>query len=211
MLLDTLRATVEGLILATGYTGIAVVMFVENVVPPIPAEFVLPFAGFLVAAGDLTFAGVLAAATLGATLGTCTFYVVGRVVGEEGVRRLVAKYGKWIFVREVSYVAALDSFRRHGDAAVFWGRFVPGMRSVVSLPAGVSGMPFGRFAVLTVAGTSTWNVVLIGAGLLLESRWLHVVLLLERLEWVMWLLVVLAVSVWLVRRWSTPRPAPDQV
>jgi membrane protein DedA with SNARE-associated domain len=210
-LLDALRATVEGLILATGYVGIGTAMFVENVMPPVPAEFVLPFAGLLVAAGDLSFAGVLASATLGSTLGTCVFYVVARTVGDAGVRRLVTRWGTWIFVSEARYAAALAAFRRHGDAAVFWGRFVPGIRSVVSLPAGVSGMPFARFAALTVAGTALWNGVLLLAGVLLESQWARVVLLLERLELVAWLLVVVGVSVWLIRRRARARTADGRL
>ena len=208
-LLDTLRATVEALILTTGYWGIGVLMFVENIVPPVPAEFVLPFAGFLVASGDLAFAGVLTAATLGSTLGTCAFYAVGRTLGEPRVQRLVARYGRWILVSEGDYAAALARFHRHGAVAVFWGRFVPGLRSLVSLPAGVTGMPFGHFAVLTVAGTTLWNVALIGAGVLLERRWGQVVALLERAESGFWVLALVCVIAWLVRRWTRTRTVAD--
>jgi membrane protein DedA with SNARE-associated domain len=206
-LVERVRAIVEGLILAYGYVGIAVAIFVENVVPPIPAEFVLPFAGFLVSSGRLSFAGVLAAATLGSTLGTLAFYVAGRSLGEARVGRLVARHGRWILVREASYRSALETFRRHGDGAVFWARFVPGLRSIVSLPAGIARMPFGRFALLTLAGTATWNAVLILAGILLESRWDTVLLTLERLEATLWVVGGLALAAWLLHRRASARTA----
>jgi membrane protein DedA with SNARE-associated domain len=198
---------VEGLILVYGYAGIAVVMFVENVVPPIPAEFVLPFAGFLVSAGDLSFGGVLAASSLGSVLGTFVFYGIGRALGEERVARLVARHGRWILVREAHYRSALAAFRRHGDAAVFWCRFVPGLRSLISLPAGVARMPFGRFALLTVAGPAAWNAILVVAGVLLERRWADVVGALERLEVGLWVLAAALIAAWLVRRRTAARHA----
>lgn len=152
---------------ALGYAGLAIILIIENLFPPIPSEVVLPLAGFLVGQGDLTFAGAVLAATFGSVAGAWILYGMGRWGG----RALVLRYGKWLRVDAKSLDRAEGWFRTYGDAVVLGGRMVPIARSVVSIPAGLSRMPPVRFTVLTAIGSAAWNTVLIGAGYLLGANW----------------------------------------
>jgi membrane protein DedA with SNARE-associated domain len=194
----------EGLILTYGYVGIGLAMFVENVFPPIPAEFVLPFAGFLVGDGRLAGAGVLAVATAGSVLGTFVFFVIGARYGEEGSRRLAVRVGRGIGLGPAAFDCTLERFRRHDTAIIFWARFLPGIRNLVSLPAGAAGMPLACFALLTLAGTLTWNAILLIAGVLLGRNWEAVLDLLDWLELVLLALACIGLALWLARRPARP-------
>ena len=193
-IVEGLRLVIEQVITTIGYGGIALIMLLENLIPPIPAEFVLPFTGFLVEDGRLAFLPVLLVSTLGSFVGTAVFYLLGRRWGEGPLLLWFARYGSWIGVQEVDVVRVLMLFRQHDRYVVFWARFIPGMRSIISLPAGIAGMPFGRFAGFTLAGTLLWNGLLIGSGVLLGEHWARMLLLLERGEPVLWLLVLLLVA-----------------
>jgi membrane protein DedA with SNARE-associated domain len=166
-LFDNLSQWVLGLIEALGYVGLALVLVIENLFPPIPSEVVLPLAGFLVGTGDLTFLGALLAATFGSVAGAWILYGMGRWGG----RPLVLRYGKWLRVDAKSLDRAEAWFRSYGDAVVLVGRMVPLARSIVSIPAGFSNMPLLRFTVLTTIGSAAWNTVLIGGGYLLGANW----------------------------------------
>jgi membrane protein DedA with SNARE-associated domain len=161
-ILDGLKTFMIGLVEAMGYAGLAVLSLLENLVPPVPSEFVLPFAGFLVAEGRLNALLVLLATTLGGFAGTTAFYWLGRRLGEERVRRFIGRYGRFVLLRVADYDDALAFFHRHEAQVVFWARFVPGVRSLISLPAGVAGMGFGRFGLYTLLGTvafaTEWRV-----------------------------------------------------
>ena len=150
-----------------GYVGLALLLVIENLFPPIPSEVVLPLAGFFVGRGDFTFWGALLAATIGATAGALVLYGLGRWGG----RALVLRYGRWLRVSEEDLDRADGWFARHGDLLVLGARVVPGARSVVSIPAGTSRMPLRRFTVLTIVGSAVWNAVLIGAGVILGANW----------------------------------------
>ena len=154
-------------IYALGYLGLALLLVVENLFPPIPSEVVLPLAGFLVGRGDLSFFGALAAATAGSTAGALVLYAMGRWGG----RRLVLRYGRWLRVDRPQLDRAEGWFKRWGDWVVLFARVVPVARSVVSIPAGTMKMPPLRFTLLTVIGSALWNTVLIGAGVILGANW----------------------------------------
>lgn len=194
-----------GLVEALGYVGLAVLSLFENVVPPVPSEFVLPFAGFLVAEGRLNVLLVLLATSVGGFLGTTAFYWLGRVMGEERVRAFIARYGRFVLLRVADYDDALAFFQRYDAQVVFWARFVPGVRSLISLPAGVAGMGFGRFALYTVMGTVLWNGALVAAGWALGERWQEVLDVVDRLEGPLWVLLALVVVGWIV--WQRRRRA----
>jgi len=204
-LLDGLRTFMLGLVEALGYVGLAVLSLFENVVPPVPSEFVLPFAGFLVAEGRLNVLLVLLATSVGGFLGTTAFYWLGRVMGEERVRAFIARYGRFVLLRVADYDDALAFFQRYDAQVVFWARFVPGVRSLISLPAGVAGMGFGRFALYTVMGTVLWNGALVAAGWALGERWQEVLDVVDRLEGLLWVLLALVVVGWIV--WQRRRRA----
>ena len=124
-LIDQVGGWIEELILAIGYPGIVLVMAVENVFPPIPSEAVLPFAGALAAKGEMNFWGAVAAGTAGSVLGAVVLYGVGYVAHEAGVRRLVAAYGRYVFISEHDLDRGAEWFRRHGEAVIFFGTAHP--------------------------------------------------------------------------------------
>jgi membrane protein DedA with SNARE-associated domain len=168
--LEDVGQWVYGMIEAHVAEGLAPLLVIENLFPPIPSEVVLPLAGFFVGTGDLAFWGALLAATNGSTAGALILYGIGRWGG----RRLVLRYGRWLRVREEDLDRADGWFARHGDLVVLVARVVPFARSVVSIPAGIARMPPVRFMVLTAAGSGVWNAVLIGAGYALGANWNHV-------------------------------------
>jgi membrane protein DedA with SNARE-associated domain len=142
-------------------------MFAENLFPPIPSEVILPLAGFLVYQGELRFVPALVVATVGSLAGALVLYALGRWGG----RTLVLRYGRLLRVRESDLDRADAWFDRYGEAVVLLGRMVPGVRSLVSIPAGLAEMPVKRFVVLTVLGSGAWNTLLIGAGWQLGENW----------------------------------------
>lgn len=184
---------------AIGEVGVALLVLVENIVPPIPSEVVLPFAGALVADGHFTFVGVLAASTAGSVLGAVVLYELGRRVGPQ---RVAAGLAKVPLVRRSDVDEAAEWFRRHGRVAVLSGRLVPGVRSVISIPAGAQRMPRGQFLLLTTLGTAGWNALLIGAGLLLGQRWQTVGRYTQWIDVALWGLLGLVVVRLLHRRFS---------
>ena len=170
---DTL-AWVTRIIDTLGYPGLAFVLALESVFPPIPSEAVLPLAGFLVSQGRMTFVGAVVAATIGSVVGALILYWLGFALGERRVRQLVARYGRWALLTEDDLDRSQAWFDRHGRAAVFIGRLAPLVRSLVSVPAGVARMDLVPFVVYTALGSALWNTVLIGAGWLLGESWSRV-------------------------------------
>ena len=164
---ESLAAWVADVIQASGYLGVALLMFAENLFPPIPSEVILPLAGFLVNQGELRFVPALVVATVGSLAGALVLYALGRWGG----RTLVLRYGRLLRVRETDLDRADAWFDRYGEAVVLLGRMVPGVRSLVSIPAGLSEMPVKRFVVLTVLGSGAWNTLLIGVGWQLGENW----------------------------------------
>ena len=187
---------------AIGEVGIALLVLVEHVVPPIPSEVVLPFAGALVSDGRFSFAGVVLAATIGSVAGGVVLYELGRGVGRE---RLLGLATRVPLVTGEDVDRAERWFDRHGRTAVLTGRLVPGVRSLVSLPAGAARMPRGLYVGLTAVGSLVWNALLVGLGVQLGDRW-------ERVERFTGLLdvVLVALVAWAVlrlghRRWREHR------
>jgi len=161
---------VEEVLRGLGYPGLALLMFLENVFPPIPSELVMPLAGYLSGRGELSFAGVLAAGTLGSLAGQLPAYALGSWLGGPRLERFVDRHGAWIALSRDDLERAEAWFGRHGWKAVLFGRFVPGLRSAVSLPAGLARMPIGRFLLLSGLGGGLWNAALAGGGLALGRR-----------------------------------------
>jgi membrane protein DedA with SNARE-associated domain len=170
-LLEQIGGWIEELIAAIGYPGIVAVMAIENIFPPIPSEAVLPFAGALAADGELNFWGVVAAGTAGSVLGAVVLYAVGYVAREAGVHRLVAAYGRYVFISEYDLDRAVSWFQRYGEAVIFFGRLIPIIRSLVSVPAGYTRMNPVRFFVYTTLGTALWSLLLTYAGWVLGENW----------------------------------------
>ena len=157
-----------------GYLGIALLTFLENVFPPIPSELVIPLAGFVAAQGELRLDVVILVASIGSLAGATVWYVIGRRIGEQRLRRWVDHHGKWLTLSATDLDRAQMWFRRHGPAAVFVGRLIPGVRTLVSLPAGFSAMPLLPFVVYSALGTAIWSAALAYAGVLLQANFTRV-------------------------------------
>jgi membrane protein DedA with SNARE-associated domain len=170
-LLGGLAGWARNIVESMGYLGIALLVALENVFPPIPSELILPLAGFLVHEGDFNYLLALAAATAGSVGGALALYGLGRWLGEDHVRQFVRKRGAFLLVGEDDLDRARDWFERHGSGTVFFCRLVPGLRSLISLPAGVERMSLSRFVAWSTAGSGIWNAALIGAGWWLGSQW----------------------------------------
>lgn len=192
VLLDKIAIWVQGIIEALGYVGLGLVMFIENVFPPIPSEAVLPMAGWLAVEqrGGFTLLGITIVGAIGSVAGAMVFYGLGHWFGELRVRQLLRRYGKWFFLSESDFDTALAWFNRYGEFVIFFGRMVPIVRSLISVPAGIAVMNMGRFTIYTALGTALWSFVLAFAGYILGQNWPLV------LEWVgRYEKIVLAVTV----------------
>ncbi len=154
-----------------GPVGIALLMFLENVFPPIPSELIMPLAGYLATRGDMNIFAVIAAGTIGSMLGTLPWYFLGRRLGHEGVRKFASRHGRWLTMAASDVDAAADRFKRHGATSVLIGRLIPTVRTLISVPAGVSNMPIGRFLALSFLGTLAWTAALAIAGYLLGQAY----------------------------------------
>jgi membrane protein DedA with SNARE-associated domain len=162
------------LIHSTGHLGVVLLMFAENVFPPIPSEVIMPLAGFMASQGKFTFAGVVVAGTLGSVLGALPPYYLGRAVGEERLKELADRHGRWLTVSRRDVERAKRWFDRHGAAAVFFCHFVPGVRSLISIPAGVGRMNMAAFLACTAAGAGLWVVLLAALGYFLGANFRRV-------------------------------------
>ena len=161
---------ITGVVGRLGYVGVAVLTFLENLFPPIPSELVIPLAGFVAAEGDLRVGLVIATGTIGSLSGAVVWYEVGRRIGEHRLREWVMRHGKWLTLSPRDVDRAQAWFRRHGNAAVFVGRLMPGVRTFVSLPAGFSAMPLAPFLLYSALGTIMWTAALAYAGVLLQAN-----------------------------------------
>jgi membrane protein DedA with SNARE-associated domain len=164
---------------AGGYLVLTALILLENLFPPVPSEVLLPLAGSRVSAGDWSYPLVVLAATAGSMAGALVLYALGRTGG----RVLLLRHGRLLRLDERRLDRADEWFDRHGPKVVFLGRLLPGVRSVVSIPAGLSEMPLGRFLLYTGAGSTLWNAALIGAGWALGTRWDEVTAAVERAQW----------------------------
>lgn len=155
------------LISNVGYLGIAIAMTFESACIPIPSEVILPFGGFLVFQGRLTFWGVVFAGTIGGTIGSIVAYLVGLWGG----RPFILKYGKYFFVSKQKFDKSVEWFDKYGEVTVFTTRLMPIIRTFISLPAGIAKMNFVKFLVLTFLGSLPWSIVLTYIGVKLGQNW----------------------------------------
>jgi len=148
-----------------GYLGIALLMVIENVFPPIPSEVIMGFGGVAVARGNMDFWPLLLAGTVGSTLGNYVWFLAGDRWGYRRLRPLVERWGRWLTMDFDHLERATDFFRRHGQWVVFFLRFSPFLRTIISLPAGLAHMRHRTFLAFTFAGAAIWNLALIQAGI----------------------------------------------
>lgn len=155
-----------------GYIGILLLIFVENIFPPIPSEVVLVFGGFLTTQANMSIPLVILFATFGATLGAAVLYALGRVLSRERIKKLVSgKFGKAIHLKPDDVLRAESWFKRYEYKAVLICRCIPLVRSLISIPAGMAKMKPLSFFALTILGTAVWNTILVFIGVMAGSAW----------------------------------------
>ncbi|NPV67520.1 MAG: DedA family protein [Anaerolineae bacterium] len=199
-ILDQLSVIIREIIMALGYPGISLVMLTENLFPPIPSELVMPFAGFLVAEGRLSFVGVMLAGTLGAVAGATALYYVGVWLDEPVIRRFVRRFGRYFLISEEDLDRALAFFDRYGELVIFFGRLIPIIRSLISIPAGMNRMPLPKFLVFTTLGATIWNTILTVGGWWLGANWEQIIGYIKQYERLTLVVLALAVVVFVVMR-----------
>jgi membrane protein DedA with SNARE-associated domain len=191
---------IRHLVNALSYLGVAILMAVENVVLPIPSELIMPFAGFKTARGPMTLLGVIIAGTVGSVLGGLPLYYAGYALGEDRLRKLIERYGKWVLLRGRDLDRAADRFSGNSFLEVTLAQLLPGIRGLISIPAGVARMNVWLFLLANFIGTLVWCTVLAVAGRLLGRNFTEIHAFLGPTGWVILGILVAALIFWLVRR-----------
>lgn len=162
---------VRHLMESLGAFGIGLLMFLENIFPPIPSEIIMPLAGYQAATGEMSLVTVIVAGTIGSLLGIIPWYYLGYAFGEKRIIWLAERYGRWMTMTPEDVEAADRWFRRYGYWAVSFGRLVPTVRTLISVPAGLSRMPFWMFLAVSAVGTLVWTAGLAIAGYMLGQNY----------------------------------------
>ena len=173
-----------------GYVGIFLVMLAESIFPPIPSELIIPFAGFAAANGELNLFGVIAAATVGAVVGMLPWYFAGRLFGLNRVRVMADRFGRVMAFNADEIDMAVGWFTRFGPVIVLFGRLIPLIRTLISIPAGLSRMPLPIFLLASAAGALVWNTILTMAGFILHEHYEVIEVVLDPLTYIVLGLVV---------------------
>ena len=170
-ILSSLADLIFSLITFFGYPGIIAIIAIENIFPPIPSELVLPLAGFLSTQGTFSVLGIILSSTLGSLLGAYVLYFFGYLSNGHKTKILFKKFGKYALLKEEDLYKSEEWFKKYGRVSVFFGRMVPLVRSLISIPAGYVKMPLWEFTIYTVVGSFFWNAVSTYAGVLLGENW----------------------------------------
>ncbi len=179
-----------------GYWGVALLIAIENIFPPIPSEVILTFGGFLTTYTAMTPAGVVLFSTLGSIAGAILLYALGRMLPPQRLRAiLTGPVGRILKLEACDVEKAAQRFARKGRKSVFYCRCIPILRSLISIPAGMSGMPFIPFLLLTAAGSLIWDILLVGIGVIAGKNWLLATgWITQAADWVKAVLIALAAS-----------------
>jgi membrane protein DedA with SNARE-associated domain len=186
-----------------GYIGVAFLIMIENLFPPIPSEVILTFGGFMTTNTSLSIIGMIIASTIGAVVGAATLYGVGTLLDVERLEKIVDKYGNILRITKDDIHKADSWFDRHGVWTVFFCRFVPLIRSLISLPAGMANMSFGLFMLFTTLGTVIWNTVLIYLGAAVGSQWETIVAYMDiysNVAYMLLAILLVAAIIWYIRK-----------
>ena len=164
-----------------GYLGIFLLIAIENIFPPIPSEVILLFGGFMSTYTNMHIVGIIIASTLGSLVGAYALYFIGKIFNKERLKKIVrGKIGKVLRLKEKDIDMADEWFDKKGNKTVFFCRFIPIVRSMISIPAGMSEMPLGKFTLYTVVGSLIWNTVLSIAGQTVGANWESILAIFEQ-------------------------------
>ena len=181
-----------------GYGAILLAMFLENLIPPIPSELIMPLGGFYVYQGQLDFLLVVLAGLIGTVIGALPWYGIGRLVNEERLEKWLEKHGRWIGINPQDLYRSRKWFNRYGVSLVFWGRLVPGIRTLISVPAGVELMPITPFLLWTTAGSLIWTLFLTIAGFYLGDSYRNIEKWISPFSSIFKIIIIFTISVALI-------------
>ena len=187
------------LVESIGIFGAGLFIAIESVVIPLPSEIVLLLSGFNVSIGEFSFFSVWVATTIGSLVGAYFLYSIGYAVSKEGIEKLVLRFGKFVGIKQRDVDVAFRWFDKYGTFVIFFGRLIPLIRSLVSVPAGLAKMSLARFSLLTAAGSGIWNALWIYIGIQLEDRWREAESWAKYLDYAIYALVVLMVIIFITR------------
>ena len=191
-----------------GYLGIGLLMFLENLFPPIPSELIMPLAGYTATFPNTQIQVIpaIAAGVIGTILGAIPWYYAGLLLGQKRLQLLASRYGKWIGISGEDIEKSTNWFQKHGSKAVLFGRLVPGIRTLISIPAGISKMPIVPFFIYSTIGTIVWVTLLTYAGYFLGKNYKLVEDYIDVITKVVVFGVLLAIAVFIgYRLWKRSR------
>lgn len=187
-----------------GYLGVFLLIAVENIFPPIPSEVILLFGGFMTTYTNLSIPLMVIAATLGSLLGAIVLYYIGKILNKERLKKIVSgKIGKILRIKYEDIDKADEWFDTKGNKTVFFCRFIPIVRSLISIPAGMSEMPMGKFLLYTITGSAIWNTVLIVVGSIVGENWTNILGILDNYSHIVLIFLIIAFVVfvfWFYRK-----------
>ncbi|MGZ9809088.1 DedA family protein [Pseudoroseicyclus sp. H15] len=175
---------ITGIIDSMGLVGVALLMFLENVFPPIPSELIMPLAGFNAARGEMSLPLIIIAGSVGSLAGAYLWYWLAQKLGRDRLRRFSERHGRWTGITPEDFDKAEAWFDRHGGGAVLIGRLIPTVRTFISVPAGLTDMPLSKFLAFSAVGTVAWTTILAMLGYWLESGYEAVQGWLDPVTWV---------------------------
>ncbi len=194
-MIETIAHWCITVITASGYAGVFLLSLLENLCVPIPSEIIMPFSGYLALIGRFNLAAVILVATVANVLGSVIIYWICRTGG----RTLAVRFGKYVLLTPAKLDAWDVWFKQHGPATVFWGRFVPTVRVLVTIPAGVAKMKFSSFFFYTFVGSLVWNIVLAGIGYKAGQYWNVLGTYFHKFDLVLVVVIIVAIIWWVVR------------
>lgn len=190
----------------SGYFGVFFLILLENVFPPIPSEVILLFSGFFSSYTSLSVFYMILASTLGSFLGAIILYYIGKIFNKERLKKIVnGRLGKILFLKEKDIDKADEWFDNKGNKSVFFCRFVPIVRSLISIPAGMSEMPMGKFIIYTICGSMIWNTVLICLGYKLGDNWEYVLTILDKYQMVVIIILIIILGYVIIKFYRKKR------
>ena len=181
-----------------GYGMILLAMFLENLIPPIPSELIMPLGGFYVSQGQLDFFPVVLAGLIGTVIGALPWYGIGRLVNEERLEQWLSKNGRWLGIKPQELARSRKWFNRYGVSLVFWGRLIPGIRTLISVPAGVELMPITPFLIWTTAGSLIWTLFLTITGFYLGDNYANIEKWISPFSSIFKMLIIFIISLGLI-------------
>ena len=190
----------EELINQFGYWAIVFLIAIENIFPPIPSEVILTFGGFMTTKSDLSFIGVTITSTIGSVVGAIVLYGIGAWIGERNLYRFVNRYGKFLRVKTKDIDRTIQWFDKYGYWTIFFCRFVPLLRSLISIPAGLTRMNLPLFMLFTTIGTLIWNIVLIYLGQAVGGNWHAIVYYMDIYSRIIYIVLII-LAIFIIWKW----------